>query len=79
MGFDYKKKVLEFYSKHLTHIKYLRDFIVMTLLYGCLLALTMAIFLPSYFKFNIGFVVAFGLARYFIMEELPRAIRKAFK
>jgi hypothetical protein len=58
-------------------IVYIRDLLVLVLLYGLLLAFMMSVLLPAIFPLCIKTIFAFGIGFYFLKEELPRIIVKS--
>jgi len=76
-SFNYTTKVRDYLKKHESSITYVRDFVIIESIYGFLLAIMLHILLPSYFKFNIWYVIALGILFYFTKEELPIIIKKS--
>jgi len=71
-NFSIKKYINDNHST----LVYVRDFVIIEGIYGFLLAITLSTLLPSHFKFNLRYIIALGIAFYFIKEELPKIIFK---
>jgi len=65
------------FEKNSETIKYVRDLLVLILLYGFLLAFMMSVLLPLKFPFGAKTILAFGIGFYFLKEEIPRIILKS--
>ena len=56
--------------------KYAWDLFWIIVLYGFLISFSLSQILPTRFRFTIASIFAWGIAFYFIKEEIPRIILK---